>query len=365
MLVRKIHTEDPEKEQWKMLLRFSYPETVQKYFDSQGVGDRNDSKLIENICGSISQAREYFEASKVTSLQIAPVLLYYGATNLLSAFASLKLGQDLGISGHGMSISDDNLDLTNLGEIKITPNNSNRGSLPILNKSYGSNVDICQNGSWRLVELFGSIPDLLDDFINYFPDEEPSIIPIEEVYTGQYYFDRIPSDFLAKFDNQENLFNRIANYNKAYLQPEIQSHYVILYRKLNYKDISIYSLMAEKFLVVTQNKQGSAIYLPIEISILMLLFCFGFICRYKANLWTPFIRNDSSGKRLLIDTFLDYVHRVIPNLALNYITNEKCIFMNQIVSSTDSSKDHSKKEIQELVRIEVNKIISQNRKWTQ
>jgi hypothetical protein len=213
-----------------------------------------------------------------------------------------------------------------------------------------------------LVELFGSIPDLLDDFINYFPDEEPSVIPIEEVYTGQYYFDRVPIDFLSKFDNQENLFNRIANYNKAYLQPEIQSQYVILYRKLNYKNISIYSLMAEKFLVVTQNKQGSAIYLSVEISILMLLFCFGFLCRYKANLWTPFIRSDSSGKRLLIDTFLDYVHRVIPNLALNYITNEKCIFMNQIVSSTDSSKDHSKKEIQELVRIEVNKIISQNRK---
>jgi hypothetical protein len=147
-----------------------------------------------------------------------------------------------------------------------------------LNKSYGSNIDICQKGSWSLVELFGTIPDLLDDFISYFPGDEPSVIPIEEVYTGQYYFDRFPIDFLSKFNEPENIFNRIANYGKAYLRPEIQSQYVILYRKLNYKDISIYSLMAEKFLIVSQKKQGAMVSLPTEIAILMILFCFGFLC---------------------------------------------------------------------------------------
>jgi hypothetical protein len=311
------------------------------------------------------QAKEYFEASEVASLQIAPVLLYYGATNLLSGLASLKLGKDLGISGHGMRISDDGLDLSNLGELKIIPNSANRGLLAILNKSYGSDIDICQRGSWRLIELLGAIPDLLDDFISHFSKEEPSIIPIEEVYTGQYYLDRFPTSFLAKFDSQENLFNRIVDYKKAYLQPEIQNQHVILYRKLNHKDISIYSVMAEKFLVVAQEKQGALVHLPIEIVTLMILFCFGFLCRYKANLWNPFIRSDDSGKKLLINTLLDYVRRVIPNLALNYINNERCIFLNQIVNAIDLSHDHSKKEIQELVRSEINKVVLQERRWTQ
>ncbi|MHC5676701.1 YaaC family protein [Nostoc sp.] len=359
MRVRKIYTDNPDREQWKMLLHFSYPESIQKFFDSQGVGNKNDSNLIENICASVLQAKEYFDTSKIASLQIAPVLLYYGVTNLLSAFASLKTGRELGITGHGMKIADNNFDLTNLGDIKVIPSNASAGSLSILNRSYGSSIDICDKGAWRLAELFGAIPDLFNDFITYFPGEEPSVIPIEEVYTGQFYFDRFSTDLLSRFNDQDILPDRVVNYKKAYLPNQSQSDYVILYRRLNYEDISTYSLVGEKFLVISRNKQGTMVYLPLEIVILMILFCFGFLCRYKASLWNPFVRSDYSGKKLLIETFLDYSRRVVPNLALNYISDKRCIFVNQVVSTIDSSEEHSKREIEELVRSEVNKILTQ------
>src|SRR5699024_12616874 len=48
---------------------------------------------INTIIGSFLQANEYFKASKSANLQISPLLLYYGATNLLLGLTSLMTGK--------------------------------------------------------------------------------------------------------------------------------------------------------------------------------------------------------------------------------------------------------------------------------
>lgn len=50
----KIYSESPDKEQWKMLLHFTYHRNIERYLDSKGI--TASKPLIEAISGSILQA---------------------------------------------------------------------------------------------------------------------------------------------------------------------------------------------------------------------------------------------------------------------------------------------------------------------
>ena len=81
MEIEKIYSEKAEEDIWSSLLKFTYTENLKRFFNDRQE-DVNEV-LIETISGSISQAYEYFSVSKNASLQVSPLLLYYGATNLL------------------------------------------------------------------------------------------------------------------------------------------------------------------------------------------------------------------------------------------------------------------------------------------
>lgn len=63
MNTRKIFSESPEDDLWQLIAHYSYPNNISKYLISNGTSNQ-DTKLIENISGSISQAKEYYYASK-------------------------------------------------------------------------------------------------------------------------------------------------------------------------------------------------------------------------------------------------------------------------------------------------------------
>ena len=70
MKIKKVYTENPEDEQWKILSFYTYPNNVIKYLLKAGIkSPPND--LIESVCGSIAQAKEYFDATKISFLQIS------------------------------------------------------------------------------------------------------------------------------------------------------------------------------------------------------------------------------------------------------------------------------------------------------
>lgn len=81
MINREIFTESPEEDLWRELLQYSYRANVSRYLKEHSLDE--DENTINTIIGSFLQANEYFKASKSANLQISPLLLYYGATNLL------------------------------------------------------------------------------------------------------------------------------------------------------------------------------------------------------------------------------------------------------------------------------------------
>ena len=72
-------------------MQFSYKANVERYLEEHNLVKSEDT--INTIIGSFLQANEYFKASKSANLQISPLLLYYGATNLLLGLTSLMTGK--------------------------------------------------------------------------------------------------------------------------------------------------------------------------------------------------------------------------------------------------------------------------------
>ena len=100
MREQRIFTENPEKDLWRELLQFSYKANIEKYFSEHSIC--SEENVVDCIIGSVLQAYEYFKASGTVNLQISPLLLYYGTTNLLYGMSSLMDGKFHEIHRHGM-----------------------------------------------------------------------------------------------------------------------------------------------------------------------------------------------------------------------------------------------------------------------
>src|ERR1700733_8118294 len=125
---RKVASENPETDQWRMLSHYSYARNIQSFFAQNNISNPSD-ELIEAISGSILQAQAYFKAEKNSPLDIAPLLLYYGTTSLLYAACLLKTGTIPRIKRHGMDIELPASPPLRIADILIRPSNSIRGGL--------------------------------------------------------------------------------------------------------------------------------------------------------------------------------------------------------------------------------------------
>ena len=92
------------------------------------------------------------------------------------------------------------------------------------------------------------------------------------------------------------------------------------------------------------------------------LFALGSICRYKPQIWNPFVMNDTTGERLIIEKLLSYAKRVFPNIVLNYINDKEIVFLNDRYSITDRNKALNEYKIKEIIESTVRKQIDNERR---
>lgn len=137
---------------------------------------------------------------------------------------------------------------------------------------------------------------------------------------------------------------------------------MLLRPKLGGQDIGIYSLSRQKFLVVPHLKLGKQIAPPEEIIMYMMLFSLGYLSRYRPEIWNPFVRNDTSGEKLIVEKVLDIVARKLPNLVLNRILGKQVLFSRDTQGHLDYSTFVTHDEVLETVREEHRKISSQDRR---
>jgi hypothetical protein len=259
MQITKISTEDPKTEQWKMLSQFSYPVNIQRFRR-----ERNFPELSKEICdyiaGCIRQADAYFQAFQNAPLDISPLLLYYGSSNLLEGAATLITGERKEIKNHGMKIIIPGTENYRISNISIQPLDSSFGALQHFCNIFGNNCSIVNGDVWSAEEVFGSIPDLKRDFELCYGSFQ-YYVPIDVVRHNDLIIERIQPIEMEKFRDEIEILSKIEGLNKAYLTPQIakDKKYIILNRRLTYTDIGEYSIFGQKFLVLGHLKNNTLI----------------------------------------------------------------------------------------------------------
>lgn len=339
MNVTHIATDNPKTEQWKLLGQFAYHTNIRNFFNEKSLAE--DADTIDFIAGCIRQSEAYFTAASSSPLDISPLLLYYGATNLLAGVSALLIGTKLPIEHHGMYPIKTTITAPRIADFQIGLSGSSVGALQNFCTTFSAGCLMSNAGTWSVEEILGSIPDLVQEFENCYRGALPHIIPVKitraEMYGIRFLYERIAMSDLAKFPHPQDAIDLIVELKNAYLTPRynIPSEYVPLYYKQERKEIGTHSVFGKKYLQLAHVKNGKLISPSQLIIMLMGLYALGFLSRYYPERWNPFVRTDNTGERLVIEKFLEVCQRYLPNLVLNRVTGSRVQFVYETEAMLD------------------------------
>lgn len=344
------YSDYPEEDIWLNLKHYSYIENIKRYFSEKDFIVNDD--LSEVISGSILQSYEYFEASKSASLQTAPLLLYYGSINLLYGASCLLSGEKLEVNSHGMSLGNKE-QIKAILDNKVKVINTDSGGFSIYFNAL-EGILLTESIEFSISELLSSIPEIHKEYINLFGIEDSHVLPLEKVISENETSLRVDLKSIPE-EIMVSKLNNVMGYNRNYHPYRVNNtKQAVLQTKLNGEDLSLQSYHGSYYFPVShQNKNFDSFFLQF-----IALFGLGTLCRYHTEVWTPFIRLDTSGEVNLIEKFLNSTRRYFPNYILDKITGTKHFYSNKLYTPLDSSilseRDISKKIKQELRKLGVN-----------
>ncbi len=358
--IEEIFTENPEDEIWQTILQFSYEANIKKYLNEHEF--MVDDDLVDNISGSISQAYEYYNAAKIANLQISPLLLYYGTTNLLNGICNLVSGKINEIHNHGMNIIASS-SIDSLAETKVRFENPVNGGVHVFANCMGETTSLTQYGAWTLKEIFSSIPEIRNDYMKCYSTDKSNTVPLDKYITPEGEVEKIYIGRSTVDDVIEQL-KLVPNFDKNYLRPSLSMDRtcILLRRKLNSKKISINSYSGQDYLQVGHIKNGNKIVLSQLFYMYIALFSLSSLCRYKPEIWNPFVKRDATGEKLLIEKLLYYSRRLIPNFVLNYVYGKKMIYLSERYTPVDTVKLVSEHDVNEMINKQIFKVQEQRRR---
>lgn len=330
MDTRQIRSESPKEDQWKLLSRFSYPTNIRRFLDDNGSTATYDGP-VDFIAGCVQQGESYFSVAEASPIDIAPLLVYYGAANLLAGVAAMLMASRPTIKSHGMHLKCPGADSDRIADAIVVPVNPEHGALQQFCNVFSKGCMITNGGQWSLEEILGSIPDLKRDFENSYEGAKTHTVPVEIVQTGDRFVERVSVDELTGYSDSRDAVLGIANLTDAYLSPQYMESYVILHRRRRSPEIGSYSIFGGKYLQIGHTKNRRLISPNQVILMFMGLFALGYLSRYHPEIWNPFVRNDQTGEKLVIERFLEISKRYLPNLVLNEIHGENIQFVHEAV----------------------------------
>lgn len=339
MDVIRIATDNPKVDQWKLLSQYSYPLNIKRYLRDKGLPE--DDGTVDFIAGCVRQSEAYFTAADTAPLDISPLLLYYSATNLLAGAASMKTGAKHTIRHHGMNLKLPTTPNSRIADFEVKPVRPQDGALQTFCNVFSNNCPISNGGSWTVEEILGSIPDLKQDFETCYQSALPFSIPARvvrrKIHNEEIVYDLIERKDVSRFQRPQEALDRIAGLAAAYITPRynMANDYIPLYPRLKAPEIATYSIFGRKHLQLSHDKNSQQLTPSQLISMYMGLYAVGYISRYYPEKWNPFVRNDSTGERLVIEKFLAICQRYFPNLILNEIKETRVQFFYQTEATID------------------------------
>lgn len=358
-----IFSENPEKDLWRELLQFTYEANIKRFLSKKGF--EADPALLNCIAGSFLQANEYYKAAKDTNLHISPLLLYYGSTNLLYGMTNLLSGNINNIKSHGMNISIPD-QMNSIGDTEIRFLSPKDGGVHVFARAIGVTSDLIGSGDWKLKEFLASIAEIRSDFLQCY-EEQPACTVMLDVFKTP---DGMAEKIYFSEDNKDNLtelLEKVDGFKKSYL-PVISandfktgSEYFVLRHKLTGKDISEQSYSGQPYLRAGHIKNGNLVTIPTLLNIYISLFALSSLCRYHPERWSPFVLKDITGEKLLIEKFMFYARRLVPNYVLNKILSTSVHYSSGRYEANDTIKLVGEHQIEEMVERKIRSELEKQR----
>lgn len=358
-----IFSENPEKDLWRELLQFTYEENIKRYLAKKGF--EADEDTINCIVGSFLQANEYYKAAKDANLQISPLLLYYGSTNLLYGMVNLLSGKINRISNHGMKIFIPD-QMNYIADTQIRFLSPTDGGVHVVARALGFTPDLTGFGDWSLREFFDSIAEISADFAQCYDVQAGCITMLDIFNTPDGKAEKI---YFSK-DNKEALIELLKNvegFDESYLHAttakeyETNKEYFVLRHKLTGRDISEQSYSGQPYLRAGHIKNSQMITIPTILNMYISLFVLASLCRYFPERWSPFVLKDTTGEKLLIEKFMYFSRRLIPNYALNKLLDSTVQYSSVRYTATDTIKLVGEHQVQEMVERRVKNELEKQR----
>lgn len=353
-------SENPESDLWRELLQYTYEANIKRY--SQKCGKNIDEDTIACIAGSFLQAYEYYKSAKEANLQIAPLLLYYGSTNLLYGMSNLLKGEINQIKNHGMTISIPK-DFRFIADTNVIFNSPDNGGVHVISKALGFDEILTEFGIWKLDEFLDSIAEICNEYCACYEKPCGKITMLDVVNTPDGKVEKVYFNSENK-EHLEQLLINVTGFKKSYLLP-VESQdlsrrtFFVLRHKLNGKDISEFSYSGQPYLRAAHTKNSKIITIPTILNMYITLFTLSSLCRYYPERWSPFVLKDTTGERLLIEKFLFFARRMIPNIVLNRIVNKDVQYTSKKYEPIDTVKRVGEHQVQEMVKKEINNRMEQ------
>lgn len=340
-------TNDPVREQWRALLRFAYPAHIRRVFE-EFERPAPATGLVESVAGACRQAHAYFTAAAAAPLDISPLLLYYGASNLLAAVFTLRRGEAPDVAHHGMTL-DPPAANGRVGDAALCCTASARGALSAFAGLLSADPPPAGGERWTLREVVAGLPD-----VTMFPDwpYEPAdrrTLPVTVVRREHEAVERLDRDACFGREPAECL-RRVPGMERAYLRPYDRYLAVILHPRRGAHDIGTYSALGDKYLVMAREAGPRPAAPPHALSYFMALYILGMLSRYHPGVWHPFVRADTTGERAMVERLVDAATRVFPRLALESLYDARWQFEGGTAEPEDSRERVTPRDAERVAR---------------
>lgn len=351
IIILTIYSEYPENDLWRELLQYSYEANIKRYLSKKQIS--SDEETINCIAGSFLQAFEYYKSAKQADIQIAPLLLYYGSSNLFYGMINLLSGNINKIENHGMKLLIPSK-MTFIADADIRFVSPTNGGVNVIGRKIGFNSDLTVSGNWKLKEFLDSVAEINADYTHCYDLQAGRIAMLDVFNTPDGKAEKI---YFTE-ENKEtftSLFSEIEDFDKSYLRITIANEYqtnrkyFVLRHNLLGKDISDISYSGQPYLRAGHKKNGKLITIPTMLNMYIALFALASLCRYHPERWSPFVQKDTTGEKLLIEKFLFFARRMLPNYILNHIANEKVQYTSNRYSEKNTIKLVGEHQVQEIV----------------